>query len=216
MAAAVFGPWYAASAKILLMKGKNRRVRRLRTSNAPSRSCIAAEWTTTFSRRPSVSTRICRLRPVTFLPALAGRAWSPLLSGLGALAVDDRGRRARLAAFALPRRHIERMVNALQRAVPLPQHEISVRRALWRQVLRQRCPLATGREHVEDRVQNLTDIHFAPPAAALGRRNCRPHQRPLSIRQIARVTQATAIGSTAMFRLPHWQPSTRESGVSQG
>src|ERR1700704_2077835 len=26
-------------------------------------------WTTTFSRRPSVSTRIWRLRPVTFLPA---------------------------------------------------------------------------------------------------------------------------------------------------
>ena len=39
MAAAVFGPWYAASAKIHLMKGKNWRVRRLRTSRAPSRSC---------------------------------------------------------------------------------------------------------------------------------------------------------------------------------
>jgi hypothetical protein len=46
MAAAVFGPWYPASAKIHLMKGKKRRVRRLRTSRAPSRSCIAAEWTT--------------------------------------------------------------------------------------------------------------------------------------------------------------------------
>ena len=34
MAAAVFGPWYAASAKIHLMKGKNRRVRRLRTQSA--------------------------------------------------------------------------------------------------------------------------------------------------------------------------------------
>ena len=69
MAAAVFGPWYPASAKIHLMKGKKRRVRRLRTSRAPSRSCIAAEWTTTFNSRPSVSTRICRLRPVTFLAA---------------------------------------------------------------------------------------------------------------------------------------------------
>jgi len=34
-----------------------------------ARSCIAAEWTTTFNSRPSVSTRICRLRPVTFLAA---------------------------------------------------------------------------------------------------------------------------------------------------
>ena len=66
---AVFCPWYPASAKINLMKGKKRRVRRLRTSRAPSRSCIAAEWTTTFNSRPSVSTRICRLRPVTFLAA---------------------------------------------------------------------------------------------------------------------------------------------------
>jgi hypothetical protein len=49
MAAAVFGPWYAASAKMHWMKGKKRRVRRLRTSRAPSRSCIAAEWTTTFN-----------------------------------------------------------------------------------------------------------------------------------------------------------------------
>ena len=37
--------------------------------SAVARSCIAAEWTTTFNSRPSVSTRICRLRPVTFLAA---------------------------------------------------------------------------------------------------------------------------------------------------
>ena len=36
---------------------------------APSRSWTLAGWTTTLSRRPSVSTRMCRLRPVTFLPA---------------------------------------------------------------------------------------------------------------------------------------------------
>ena len=48
---------------------KRRRVRRSRTSGAPSRSCKSAEWTTTFSKRPSVSTRMCRLRPLTFLPA---------------------------------------------------------------------------------------------------------------------------------------------------
>jgi membrane-bound inhibitor of C-type lysozyme len=36
---------------------------------APSRSCTSAGWTTTVSRKPSVSTRIWRLRPVTFLAA---------------------------------------------------------------------------------------------------------------------------------------------------
>jgi len=36
-------------------------------SGAPSRSCRSAGWTTTFSRRPRVSTRMRLLRPVTFL-----------------------------------------------------------------------------------------------------------------------------------------------------
>ena len=34
-------------------------------------------------------------------------------------------------------------MDALQRAVPVPQREIMVRRALGRQILRQRLPLAT-------------------------------------------------------------------------
>lgn len=53
------------------MRSMNGKARRLLRSNitAPSRSCTLAGWTTTFSRRPSVSTRMWRLRPVTFLPA---------------------------------------------------------------------------------------------------------------------------------------------------
>jgi hypothetical protein len=35
----------------------------------PSRSWTLARWTTTFSNGPRVSTRMWRLRPVTFLPA---------------------------------------------------------------------------------------------------------------------------------------------------
>jgi SAM domain (Sterile alpha motif) len=37
-----------------------------------------------------------------------------------------------------------------------------MRRALRRQVLGQRLPLATRREHVEDCVENLANIHLAP------------------------------------------------------
>jgi hypothetical protein len=48
---------------------------------APSRPWISAECTTTLSRRPSVSTRVWRLRPLTFLPAsnLDGSIEAPLL-----------------------------------------------------------------------------------------------------------------------------------------
>jgi hypothetical protein len=60
--------------------------RRAQRSNwrAPSRSCTSAEWTTTFSRRPSLSTRIWRLRPVTFLPASkpCGSSAEPLFEPL--------------------------------------------------------------------------------------------------------------------------------------
>jgi hypothetical protein len=48
--------------------GKRRRILSS-TSPAPSRSWIAAEWTTTRIGSPSVSTRAWILRPFTFLPA---------------------------------------------------------------------------------------------------------------------------------------------------
>src|SRR6266446_6806657 len=115
---------------------------------------MSAGWTTTFSRRPSVSTRMWRLRPVTFLPAS-----NPCGS--------------------------------------------SAEPPFQRQVLRQRLPLAARREHVEDRVQNLADVHLAPTPTAFSRRYRRFDQRPLAVAQIARVAQAVAVGRTAMFRLPH-------------
>ena len=129
---------------------------------------------------------------------------------LGALTVDDCRARAGVATRLLAYRHVKRMVDALQRAVPIPQHEVGMRRALWRQILRQRLPLAPRREHVEDRVQNLANVHLAPPAAALGRRDRWLDQRPLGIGQITRVTQATSVGGgAAMRRLPHGAPSQR-------
>ena len=80
--------------KKILEQGKKRRVRRLRTSRAPSRSCIAAEWTTTFNSRPSVSTRICRLRPVTFLAASkpCGSSVEPPFEPLPGAGLGDGGR----------------------------------------------------------------------------------------------------------------------------
>src|SRR5579864_7051116 len=107
-------------------------------------------------------------------------------------------------------------MDAFQRAVPLPQHEVGMRRAFRRQVLRQRLPLATRREHVENSVQNLPHVHLAPTAAALGWRNCRLDQRPLAVAQVARITQAVAVSSTAMLRLPHRAPLGEGSGAKEG
>src|SRR4029077_15388857 len=62
-------------------------------------------------------------------------------------------------------------------------------------------------EHVEDRVHNLADVHLAPTPTAFGRRYRRFDQCPLAVAQITRVAQAVAVGSTAVFRLPHSAPS---------
>ena len=63
------GSLVAGISEDALDEGKEAARASIEDKRAPSRSCTSAEWTTTFSRRPSVSTRICRLRPVTFLPA---------------------------------------------------------------------------------------------------------------------------------------------------
>jgi len=59
-------------------------------------------------------------------------------------------------------------VDALQRAVPIPQHEVGMGRALGRQVLGQRLPLAARGEHIENRVENLPHVDRSLTTAALG------------------------------------------------
>lgn len=62
-------------------------------------------------------------------------------------------------------------MDALQRAVPIPQLKIEMRRALERRILPQSLPLA----------------------AAQSGRNERAYQRPLRVAHIARITKAAAI-----------------------
>src|SRR5438094_10410602 len=123
---------------------------------------------------------------------------------------------AHLASFALAGLDIERVMDALQRAVPIPQHEVGMRGAFRRQILRQRLPLAARREHVEDRVQNLADVHLASTPTAFGRRYRRFDERALAVAQITRVAQAVAVGSTAVFSVPHSAPLSSDSGAREG
>src|SRR5262249_57560269 len=92
-------------------------------------------------------------------------------------------------------------MDALQRAVPIPQHEIRMRGALRRQILRQGLPLAACREHIEDRVQNLADVHLAPAPTAFGWRYRRLDKRPLAVVQIPRAAQTPLRARTRGVRL---------------
>src|SRR4051812_34167312 len=62
----------------------------------------------------------------------ACRRGGPYVDGtLCGLAVDDRRRRARFAACVLPHLNIERVVDALQRPVPVPQVKVLIRILTW-------------------------------------------------------------------------------------
>jgi hypothetical protein len=73
-----------------------------------------------------------------------GQAQSPFLRSFAGLAVDDGRCWARFVPSLLACCNVEPVVESLQRAVPVPQHEVMVRCALRRQILRQRLPLAAS------------------------------------------------------------------------
>src|SRR5476651_2910525 len=91
------------------------------------------------------------------------------------------------------------MMDALQRAVPVPQHEIIMRRALRRQILGQRLPLASGPKHVEDGVQNLAYVDRTLASATPGWRDHRLDQSPFGVAQITRIAQAMSVSCAAVF-----------------
>src|SRR3954454_502331 len=94
--------------------------------------------------------------------------WQPQLTGpaavhphgiffgaLDALRVDDRRRGAGLPASLLAAFHVERVMEAIERAVPGPQLEVAVHRRGWCQILRDDPPLAAGAEEGDQAVDPL-------------------------------------------------------------
>ena len=94
-------------------------------------------------------------------------------------------------------------MDAIERAVPAPQIEITVQGRARRQVLRNRPPLATRAQDVHQPVDDLAQIHAAFVAAPLGRRDARRDQRPLPVGQVGRIAQEAAVIPAAVFCCPH-------------
>src|SRR5664279_6009426 len=96
-----------------------------------------------WSRRPTVSTRMCRFLPLIFLPASypCGSMHAPLFPRFSRSAVDDGGGRTGFPLRSFATLLIERVVDSFQCAVIRPQIEVVVDRAFRRQVFRDRAPL---------------------------------------------------------------------------
>jgi hypothetical protein len=92
----------------------------------------------------------------------------PLIFFLNALTVDDGGARAGFSVGQLTTLYIERVMDAIERAIQRPQVKIVVHRAARRQVLRNRSPLATGAQHIHQAIDHLAHIDRALVAASLG------------------------------------------------
>src|SRR3982074_1277276 len=103
-----------------------------------------------WSRRPNVSTRMCRFLPLIsaqrlrcrFLPASypCGSMHAPFFCAFHALAVDDGGGRTGFPLLSFATLFIERVVNSFQRAVICPQIEVAVDRASRAPAVLERAP----------------------------------------------------------------------------
>ena len=159
-----------------------------------------------WSRRPTVSTRMCRFLPLIFLPAsypYADQCTPPFFRAFHALAVDDGGGRTGFPLLSFATLFIERVVDSFQRAVIRPQIEVVVDRAFRRQVFRDRAPLTAGRENVHQAVHHFPHDHRTLATASLARRDQRFDQPPFVVSQIARISQLAAVITGAVLARPH-------------
>src|SRR5271166_6454178 len=118
-----------------------------------------------------------------------------------ALAVDDGGGRAGLAFGLLATLFVERVMDAIQRAINAPIAKVTIDGAARRQILGKVTPLASRAQHVHDGVERLSHVGFASAASPPRRRNERFDMRPLPVRQVARISQMIALvfGSNSLW-----------------
>src|SRR4030088_2241847 len=118
-----------------------------------------------WSRRPTVSTRMCRFLPLIFLPASypCGSMHAPLFRAFHALAVDDGGGRTGFPLRSFATLLIKRVMDSFPCAVIFPQIEVAVDRTFRRQVFRNRAPLTAGRQNVHQAVRSPPPA--SPPCA---------------------------------------------------
>lgn len=133
--------------------------------------------------------------PLASVDALAGvkTAWATGLRRRSTLAIDDsRGRLGFTPEFAarLPNQDSNDPVPS---AGVSPGIKITLDSRVRREVARQRSPLATGRQNIENRLHHLAQIDFPWSPKSPWRRHLSGNQRPLRIGQIACVAQPIAL-----------------------
>ena len=123
----------------------------------------------------------------------ADRSRPPFFSAFHALAVDDARGGTGFPLRVLAALDVQRVMNAIQRAVPAPQAEVIIHRASRRQVLGNVTPLASRAQHVHKPVHLRSHVDTPLPAATLGGKDQRFNVTPFGIGQVARVERPTVL-----------------------
>jgi hypothetical protein len=155
---------------------------RSRTSAAPSRSCTPDLNAQHETERVGDEVALAALDP---LSGVVTHHLARLRAGSDALAVDDRGGRALVAALQFPAPPVEHVVDMRPDPGRDPGAEVAVNGAARREVPRQHPPLALGLQQVERRVHHLSQAGRARPAARSRRGKQRRNQRPFPVRHVA-------------------------------
>ena len=109
--------------------------------------------------------------------------------GLDALAVDDAGRGNGVASQRQTGAPHQREIDPPPDALIAPEIEVVLNGRARRKVLRQRAPLAAGRQDIEDRVHHHAQIDFARTPEPARRGQKKAEQQPFRIRRVACITQ---------------------------
>ncbi len=131
---------------------------------------------------------------------------APLFGAFHALAVDDAGCGTGFAPPFFTTLDVQLMIDAVQRAVPVPEAEVIMHGASGRQVFRQRTPLAAGAQYVHHGVEHLAHVDAPLAAAPLGGRNKRLDMRPFLVGQVAGIAHLIAVVAGTVFGGPHGAP----------
>src|SRR5262249_14304614 len=194
--------WYFWSAHKSRSRGNSSGWSWASAAGAARASSTPAPVTTTASKRPIVSTTMCRLRPWTFLWASYPRA-SPAPPPPHGVAAARPGARRRSAPPPPPHPLAQGVVDQLQGAVLAPLVEVPPDRALGRELPGEELPLAAGPQDVEDGVQDAPHGSLPRPAAGVDR-NQVFDQLPLGIRQVAGVrsrSHPNDLGKSPPYRI---------------
>src|SRR6201981_3315931 len=133
----------------------------------------------------------------------AYRCRPPFFGALHALTIDDGGGGARFSFRLFAAFNVKRVMNAIQHPIPMPPNEIIVHRAARRKIFRKVAPLATGAQDIHYAVHDRTHVSAALAAARLRRWKEWLDNRPLVVRQIARVPQVITIVFRSVLMRPH-------------